>query len=188
MAQTLRTFVAGVAAAVIVAGLPARVHAQAQTTTQQQTVNFEVVSVNGNKVVVKNASGSKEYTASDDQTFTVDGKQVTVRDLQPGMKGRATITTTTTVIPVHVTEVKKGEVMQASGNTLIVKTDQGIKMFSEGDVAKRNVTIVKDGAPASLSDFHKGDILTATIVTQGNPRVLTQRQVEAVLSGAAPAA
>jgi LPXTG-motif cell wall-anchored protein len=103
------------------------------------------------------------------------------------MKGTATITTKTTVIPVTVTEVKNGEVVQASGSTLLVRTDQGFKQFTEGDVEKRGIKIVKDGAPAQFSDFHSGDRLTATIVTSHPPKVMTQQQVNATLAKAAPA-
>jgi hypothetical protein len=60
--------------------------------------------------------------------------------------------------------------MQASGNSILVRTPTGIKMFSEGDIAKRNVTIIKDGQPAKMSDFHQGDKLTATIVTEGHAK------------------
>jgi LPXTG-motif cell wall-anchored protein len=166
------------------------VTASAQTsTTSKEVKHFEVVSVDGNKVIVKGAEGAKEITVPDDFQMTVDGKPVTVRDLKPGMKGTATITTTTTTTPVHVTEVKNGEVMQASGSSIIVRTPTGIKMFNEGDVAKRNVQIIKDGKPVSLSDLHTGDRLSATIVTEGTPKVMTQRQVQAALTGApAPAA
>src|SRR5262245_16536777 len=78
--------------------------AQSQTKTTE-TRQFEVVSVDGNKVVVKGARGAQEITVPDDFRLTVDGKPVSVRDLKPGMKGTATITTTTTVTPVTVTEV-----------------------------------------------------------------------------------
>jgi LPXTG-motif cell wall-anchored protein len=164
--------------------------ASAQTsTTSTETKQFQVVSVDGNKVVARTAEGTKEYTIPEDFRFTVDGKQVSVHELQPGQKGTAKITTITTTTPVHVTEVKNGEVMQASGSSVIVRTANGIKMFNEGDLQKRNVTIIKDGKPVSLSDLHTGDRLTATIVTEGTPKVMTQRQVAAVLSGApAPAA
>ena len=109
------------------------------------------------------------------------------RELKPGMKGTATITTQTTVTPVSVTEVKNGTVMQASGASIIVRTDQGIKMFSQGELDKRGVKIVKDGQPAEISDFHEGDKLTAVIVTSKPPRVMTQQQVNATLAKAAPA-
>jgi LPXTG-motif cell wall-anchored protein len=151
--------------------------------------SFEVVSVDGNKVVAKTTAGAKEYTLPADFKFTTaDGKEVGVGDLKPGMKGVAHVTTKTTTTPVYVTEVKSGEVIQKSGNSIIVRTATGIKMFSEGDVAKRNITIMKDGKPAGISDFSTGDKLSATIVTAGAPKVLTEKQLQATLSGSGAAA
>ena len=159
-----------------------------QSTTTSETKHFQVISVEGNKVVAKLPEGAREITVPEDFRFTVDGREVSVHELQPGMKGTAKITTITTVTPVTVTEVRNGEVMQASGSSIIVKSANGIKMFNEGDIAKRNVTILKDGKPASIADFHTGDRLTATIVTEKPPQVMTQRQVQAVLTGATPTA
>jgi LPXTG-motif cell wall-anchored protein len=127
--------------------------------------------------------------------FTVDGRQVGVKELKPGMKGSATITTTTTVTPVSVTTVKNGDVMKVTGNSIIVKTAEGIKMFSEGDVKERGVKIMRDGQPLAFTDLHEGDKLTATIVTQHPPKVVTERDVQTNISAprraaaaAAPAA
>jgi len=161
--------------------------AQTQS-TQTEIKNFEVVSVDGNKVVVKGAEGSKELTVPADFRFMVDGREVSVNELRPGMRGSATITTTTTVTPVTVTEVKNGEVMQATGSSIIVRTDQGIKSFSEGDVKKRGVKIVRDGQPLAFTELRQGDKLTATIVTTHPPKVMTEKQVQASLSSPAPAA
>jgi LPXTG-motif cell wall-anchored protein len=90
------------------------------------------------------------------------------------------------VTPVVVTEVKNGEVIQASGSSLLVRTEQGFKNFTEGDAEKRGIKIVKNGAPAQFSDFHAGDRLSATIVTTHPPKVMTQQQVNATLAKAAP--
>ena len=109
------------------------VSAQAPTTsTSTQTRQFEIVSVDGNKVVVSGAEGYREITVADDFRLTVDGRAVGVRELKPGMKGTATITTTTTSTPVTVTQVRDGVVMQKTGNSIVVRTADGIKMFSEG--------------------------------------------------------
>ncbi len=158
------------------------------TTTSSKTKTFEVIAANGNDLVVKLPEGTREINVPDDFRFTVDGQQLAARDLKPGMKGTAIITTKTTVTPVVVTEVKNGEVVQASGSSLLVRTDQGFKNFTEGDVEKRGIKIVKDGAPAKFSDFHAGDRLSATIVTTHPPKVMTQQQVDATLAKAAPAA
>jgi hypothetical protein len=173
----------------IFVGLTAGV-SQAQTTTKSsQTKTFTIVAVNGNDLVVKLPEGTKEMTVSPDFRFTVDGKEVAVSDLKPGMKGSATITTTTTVTPVTVTEVKNGRVAKVSGPTMIVQTPQGYKMFTQGDVDKRGVKIWRDGKPAEVSDFREGDTLSATIVTSKPPKVVTEKQVNATtIPGAAAGA
>ncbi len=159
--------------------------AQQSTTTSTQTKTFEVISVDGNDLVVKLPEGTRELTVNDDFRFTVDGKQLSVHDLKPGMKGTAVVTTKTTITPVTVTEIKNGTVMQASGPSIIVKTDQGIKMFSQGDVDKRGVKIVRNGQPAVINDFHQGDQISATIITTHPPHVMTEKQVTATLAKAA---
>ncbi len=159
-----------------------------QTTTSTQTKTFEVISVDGNELVVRLPEGTRQITVPANFMFDVDGRQLSVQELKAGMKGTAQITSTTTVTPVTVTEVKNGTVMQASGSSLIVRTDDGIKMFSPGDVEKRNVKLSRDGQPLDFSSLHSGDKLTATIVTTYPPKVVTEKQVQATLAreGGAP--
>ena len=97
-----------VALALAFAGAPL-----AQTTTTQDVRNFEVISVDGNKLVARDQNGAGQFAVPDDFRFTVDGKKVPVSELKPGMKGTATITTKTTVTPVVVTEIKEGVVLRA---------------------------------------------------------------------------
>jgi len=163
-------------------------HQAPTTSTSSQVRQFEVLSVDGNKVVLRGNEGTREVTVSNDFRLSVDGRSVGVGELKPGMKGTATITTTTTSTPVSVTEVRDGVVMQKSGNSIIVRTADGIKMFSEGDAAKRGVRILRDGQPLAFTDLNTGDHLTATIVTTQPPKVMTQRQVDARLASAPAAA
>jgi hypothetical protein len=157
--------------------------AQSKTTTQVKT--FEIISVDGNVVVVKEADGTREYTLPADFRITVGEKQLPLQELKPGMKGKATITTTTTVKPVSVTEVKNGRVMKNLGaGSVIVRTDDGIKMFSQGEIDKRGIRVYKDARPVQLADLREGDTLTATFITEGPPQVLTEKQVEATIAAA----
>jgi len=64
---------------------------------------------------------------------------MSVRELKPGMRGTASITTTTMVTPVSVTEVKNCAVVTAFGTAIIVRTNNENKMFSRGDIDKRGV-------------------------------------------------
>jgi hypothetical protein len=159
-----------------------------QTTTTADTKSFEVIAVDGNTLVVRLPEGTRELAVADDFRFTVNGQQMSVRDLRAGMKGTATITTRTTVTPVTVTEVKNGEVVLAGGGTIIVRTPEGVKSFTQRDVDKRGVKIMRDGKPATVADFRAGDALSATIITSRPPQIMTQQQVNATLAAAAPSA
>jgi hypothetical protein len=156
----------------------------AQTTTVE-TRNFEVIAVDGNKLVVRDERGTTELTVPQDFRFMVDGKSMAVSDLQPGMKGSATVTTTTTVKPVVITEVKEGEVLRASNVSVTVRGSDGqTKRYTQGELDQRGVQIVKDGKNVRLSDLKRGDKLSATIVTAGAPVVLTAQEVQATLDEA----
>jgi len=171
----------------VVCGMAVASQAGQSTTSTLQTKSFEVLSVQGSQLVVRLPEGTRELTVPDDFRFTVDGKQLTVAELKPGMKGTATITTRTTVTPVTVTEVKNGTVMQASGASVLVKTDEGFKNFTQGDLDKRGVKIMRDGKMVDLSSLRKDDRLSATIITSKPPRVMTEKEVNATLA-ASPAA
>jgi hypothetical protein len=112
---------------------------------------------------------------------------MSVRQLKPGMKGTATVTTRTTVTPVTVTEVKNGVVAMVAASTIIVRTDEGFRSFTQGEVDKRGVKIMRNGEPVQLSQFREGDRLSATIITAQPPRVVTEREVNATLATARPA-
>ena len=155
-----------------------------------ETKKFQIISVDGNVLVVKLPEGTREMAVADDFRFNVDGKMLSVHELKPGMSGSATITTRTTTTPVVVTEIKNGTVMQNMGTSILVRTDTGMKMFSQADIDKRGIKIWRDGKLAEISDFRANDKLTATIVTSKPPQVMTEREVQATLakSGGAAAA
>jgi hypothetical protein len=159
-----------------------------QTTSSSETKTFEILAVDGNQLVVRLPEGTRELTVADDFRFNVNGQMLSVRELKPGMKGTATITTRTTVTPVTVTEVKNGTVVHSSGGSIIVRTDEGFRSFTQGDVDKRGVKIMRAGKPAQVSDFRVNDRLSATIITSMPPRVLTEKEVQATLATGGAAA
>ena len=160
---------------------------QAQTTTTSQTKSFTVLAVEGNTLVVRLPEGTRELTVPDDFRFTINGQPMSVHELKVGMNGTATITTRTTTTPVTVTEVKSGQVVTKSGGTIVVRTPEGVRSFSQGDVDKRGVKIYMQGKPVQIVDLHEGDKLSATIITSAPPRIVSEREVQATTNAPAPA-
>ncbi len=181
----MRGLTAAVVAAIV--GLAASAVAQTQTTSTEVR-KFTVVSVEGNTLVARDETGTREYTVPADFRFTVGGKQLSVAELKPGMSGTATITTTTTVKPVTVTEVKNGTVVQASAGSILVRTPEGFRNFTEGEIEKRGITIIMDGRAVAFSELRPGNRLSATIITEKPPQVMTERQVVATITPESAAA
>jgi len=173
------------ALAMLALGLAFAGTAWSQQTSTTNVRKLEVISVDGNKLVVRDDKGTQEITVPPDFQFTVDGKKMAVSDLKPGMKGTATVTTTTSVVPVTVTEVREGEVLRASDMSMTVRTPDGVaRRFPTADLSARGITLVKDGKPIMIGDLRKGDKLTATIISSGPPVVLTDKEVQMVLDEA----
>ena len=125
--------------------------------------NAEVVYVEGNDVVVKLTDGAvRQFEIPDSCKFTVEGKDVTVLGLKPGMKVTATITTATPPRWVDTVEViEVGTVWRNVGSNLIITTPGGEnKMYRVPSGGK--VTI--DGQSKTLDQLRVGDKITATVV------------------------
>ncbi|HEX5107414.1 MAG TPA: hypothetical protein VFV95_03170 [Vicinamibacterales bacterium] len=177
-----------VVAAGVMIGVATGVTSGQQQTSTSETKTFQVIAVEGNDLIVRLPEGTRQITVPEDFRFTVDGKSLSVRDLKPGMSGTATITTRTTVTPVTVTEVKSATVAVVAGSAVYVRTAEGVKLFNQGDLDKRGIKIFIDGKPRTVSQLHQGDKITATFVTSKPPNVVTEKEVQATLAKAAPAA
>ncbi len=158
---------------------------QPATTMSTRIVNATVVSVDGNNVVAEDATGrATQYTIPDGFKFQLEGRDIGVSELKPGMHVSATITTTTTTTPVWVTEIKTGKVLVVSGHSIIVRGPEGNRVFSNKDAEQRNVTVMRNGQKVSLSDLRAGDNFTAVIITDEAPRVVSEREVQAMAHAA----
>ena len=163
----------------------------AQTSTTTATRQFEVISADSNQLVFRDERGTHQITVPDDFRFTVDGKQLALGDLKPGMKGTAVVTTTTTVTPVTVTEIKKGMVVGVGPDSLTVKDEaDGVnKRFTQAQLNARSIKLVnQDGRVTYAGDVKRGDAVTAIIVSQAPPVVVTEQEVQATLAQASPSA
>ena len=107
-----------------------------QTTTEKikgagtvttQEMKGTVLQVEGNTVVVKMSDGEIKTFSNvpESRKALIDGKEVGVRDLKPGTKLTATITTTTTPVTVRTTTVGSGKVWYVAGTTVILTLPNG---------------------------------------------------------------
>ena len=151
--------------AVLVLGVLGAGTASAQVTSTSETLNFEVLSVTGNSVVIRSSRGTQQYTVPDSMRFNVNGQQKSVHELTAGMKGTAYITTTTTSRQVYVTEVREAEVLGANNTVVTVQGKDGVKRFKQEELDAMNMSISVNGKPARVKDLKRGDRLTATLIS-----------------------
>jgi hypothetical protein len=152
------------------------------TQTGQPTVTTEVKSgtivyASGNDVIVKLDDGTvKHVVVPDTTTIAVDGKDLTVHDLQPGMKVTRKITTSTTPVTVQTVRTVKGKVWYVSPpHTLILSFPDGTnKQYNVPNGAKFDI----DGQKQSIFDVRKGMTISATsIKDEPQQEVASSRRV-----------
>jgi hypothetical protein len=57
-------------------------------------------------------------------------------------------------------------------------------VFSNKDAEQRNVTVMRNGQQVQLSDLRAGDNFTAVIITDEPPKVVSEREVQAMAKAA----
>lgn len=140
-----------------------------------------VVYVSGNDLVVKMSDGAvKHFTVPADMRFTVDGREIGVRDLRVGTELTQTVTTTskdTTVSNVRTVDAK---VFQVNAPYLTVTLADGTnKRVKVPDGTKFTV----DGEQKTVFDLRPGMQLKGTIVTK-TPETVVSSQSR--VTGTAP--
>ncbi len=169
--------------------LSAQVETTTTTATGKATVvtkveRGEVVTVSGNDLVVKMADGSLRNfeNVPESAKVTVNGKQLGVHDLKPGMKLQRTITTTSTPMTITTVQTVKGKVWEIVPPLSIILTleDGKNQRFKIPEGQKFNV----DGEMLDAFAVRKGMILTATKVVEEPAVEITQEKT--VTGKAAP--
>lgn len=166
-----RVLVAGGVCLALSVGARAQVQTQTsessgQATQQVQVQRAEVITVQGNDLVVKMEDGTIRHIANvpESARATVDGKEVGIHDLQPGMKLERTITTTTT--PKVITTVKSvtGKVWHVNPPKSVILTleDGTNQQFTIPKGQKFNV----DGQMVDAWGLRKGMNISATKVVE----------------------
>lgn len=136
----------------------------------------EVVHVSGNDLVVKMEDGSLRdfHNISESARVTVDGRELGIHDLKPGMKLQRTLTVTTT--PQTITTVKKvtGKVFHVTPpTTLILTLEDGT---NQRFTIPKGQTFNIDGQELDAFHLKKGMRVTATKVVEEPVTVVQHKQ------------
>ena len=133
----------------------------------------QVVYVEGNDLVLKLENGKVEHiVVPDSDTFTIDGKKVSVHELKPGTKLTQTIITTTAPRYVNSVRTLKGKVwhVNAPSTVIVSLPDHTNHVYSVPKHAK----FIVNGKPKTVFDLRKGMSFEATIVTDSTESTLSQ--------------
>src|SRR6516162_9306151 len=119
LASILALLAAGNAAAQQPKTTTEKLAGKTRTTTSQLQGTVEYVE--GNTLLVRTKGGDlDEFHVPPTRKFMIDGKELTVGQLQPGTKLTATITTSTTTATERTTTVGSGKVWFVSGHNVIL--------------------------------------------------------------------
>ena len=165
----------------LTSNISAQVQTQTFTTTGQPTTEVKVdrgtvVLVDGNDLVVKAEDGHLVHFANVPETAraTVDGQELGIHDLKPGMMLERTITTTTT--PQMITTVKHvtGTVWSVNPPSSVILTleDGSNQAFKIPDGQQFNI----DGQMTDAWGLRKGMKISATKVAEEPETVVAQQK------------
>jgi hypothetical protein len=170
---TLARLVVGVGAVCLALTLSMSAQVQTKTNTnsgkasvETKVESGEVVTVSGNDLVVKMADGTIRHfpNVPESARATVDGQQLGIHDLKPGMKLQRTITTTTTPKTITTVQSVTGKVWHVSPpNSVILTLEDGKNQkFKIPKNQKFNV----DGQMVDAWGLKKGMKIAATKVVE----------------------
>ena len=155
-------------------------------TEKTQTVSGTVVQVDGNTLAVKMSNGAiRMFTPPPDRKFVVDGKELTLSELQPGTTLKATVKEITTPVVDRTVQTLAGRVWYASGPTVILTLENGQnRMYT---IPANSPIRFKDsgGQEMTVFDLRKGMNVTATKVIEA-PR--TELVTTVAVTGTGPRA
>jgi LPXTG-motif cell wall-anchored protein len=161
--------------------------AVAQQTTYE-IKSGEVLQVSGNTLVVRGPNGVREILVAEDFRFDMDGKQLSVHELKPGMTLTALITTTSTPVEMTTTEVRNAEVIHTIGNSIVVRnTEDGkYRKFTTDQINDLGIIIYRNGKIVPASSLKKGDRVSATFYTKLPPVIMTDQDIQVLAENAPP--
>jgi len=168
---TQLVLITGTVCAVLAVGMSAQVQTKSYSTIENPSVKTqvesgEVVTVSGNDLVVKMADGSLRHFANvpESASVTVDGHQLGIHDLKPGMRLERTITTTTTPKTITTVQSVTGRVFFVSppNSVILTMTDGKNQQFKIPKNQKFNI----NGQMVDAFGLRKGMKVSATKVVE----------------------
>jgi hypothetical protein len=158
-------------------------HVSGQPAVETDVRRGEVVYVSGNDLVIRMSTGEvKHFTVPPDFRFNVDGQDLAVQDLKPGMHLSRTITTTTTPRTVKTVRTINGKVWHVNPPKTVILTlgDGTNKQYNVPDGQKFMI----DGQEQTVFQLRKGMNVSATVVTESPETVVSTSQ--SGVTGTAP--
>lgn len=151
----------------------------------QQTYvkNAQVIHVSNHQIVVKLENGRMEFLdlPNENFTFQIDGKDLTVHELKPGMKLSQEIHTVTTPQEVTTLRTVNGKVWQINAPHLIlIFPDNKTKSYTVPD----GIVFHVNGEDKTVFDLRKGMKIDATVLTVAPVNVIERHHV---VTGQSPA-
>jgi hypothetical protein len=149
--------------------------AHGAATHEVKVERAEVLYVTGNDLVVKMEDGAVRHIPNvpESTRVNVDGKELGIHDLKPGMHLQRTITTTTTPKTITTVQSVRGKVWQVSPPNSVILTleDNTNQRFSIPKGQKFTV----DGQQTDAFGLKKGMMISATKVVEV-PETVVQQQ------------
>jgi hypothetical protein len=164
--------------------LAAGAQVQTSTTVEHgtpvQTVNVErgeVIAVSGNDLIVRREDGQllDFPNVPDNKTVSVDGKQLTIHDLKPGMKLERTTVVTTTPRLITTVKTVSGKVFHVTPPSSVILTledgtNQSFKI-------PKGQKFMINGSQTDAWGLKKGMHVSATAVTE-TPETVASHEVK----------
>ena len=166
-------------------GPAALAQATGATTTESvaqksRNISGVVETVAGNKVVLREADGLHEYNPPAGFKFQLDGRDVGVDEIKPGMSINAVVTDKVITRQVTLTRIESGTVAQVAPGGIVLKDQNGdLKSYNFKDKAGNDIYFVRDGKEVPLRSVKVGDRLSGTFVTTLPPQKISQRSAVA---------
>jgi len=159
--------------------------AQVQTATQTETgpathefkvERAEVVYVTGNDLVVKMEDGEIRHIENvpESARVNVDGNELGIHDLKPGMKLQRTITTTTTPRTITTVQTVTGKVWHVTPpNSVILTLEDGTNQQFK---IPKGQKFTVNGHQTDAFGLKKGMVVSATKVVEVPETVVAQQR------------